>query len=139
MHEERDINSETIPILEERDVVICRQACREWARRIGFNLVDQTRITTAASELARNIHEYAGAGEVIIQEVDDETRRGIKITFQDQGSGIEDIEHAMKEGTTSHKGMGMGLPGSKKLMDEFYIQSEPEKGTIVTIYKWLPI
>ncbi|NQS99219.1 MAG: anti-sigma regulatory factor [candidate division Zixibacteria bacterium] len=139
MHEERYINSEIIPILEERDVVICRQACREWARRIGFNLVDQTRITTAASELARNIHEYAGAGEVIIQEVEDETRRGIKITFQDQGPGLDDVEEAMKEGYTSHKGMGMGLPGSKKLMDEFYIQSEPEKGTSVTIYKWLPI
>jgi serine/threonine-protein kinase RsbT len=139
MSAETTLQSERVFVKEERDVVLCRQACREWAKRIGFNLVDQTRITTAASELARNIHEYAKSGEVIVQEVTIDNRRGIKIIFVDRGPGIPDVEKAMAEGWTSHKGMGMGLPGSKKLMDEFFIESALNKGTTVIIYKWLPL
>ena len=139
MNNNHDSQVEVIEIGAEKDVVICRQACREWARKIGFNLVDQTRITTAASELARNIHEYAGKGEVTIEEVQKEGKTGIKIVFEDNGPGLDDIEKAMSEGYTSHRGMGMGLPGSKKLMDEFFIESEFGKGTKVTTYKWLPL
>lgn len=129
---------EVIEIYTERDIVICRQACRDWAKILGFNLVDQTRITTSASELARNIHDYAKSGEVIIEADESEGKRGIKITFNDKGPGIDDIEEAMNEGWTTKGSMGMGLPGSKKLMDDFYINSEKGRGTTVIIWKWLP-
>ena len=129
---------EVILIEEERDIVICRQACREWAKNIGFNLVDQTRITTSASELARNIHDYAGSGEVIIADAEENGRMGIKIIFKDSGPGIANIEQALGEGWTTKGSMGMGLPGSKKLMDDFEIISDPASGTQVTIWKWLP-
>jgi serine/threonine-protein kinase RsbT len=105
---------------------------------MGFNLVDQTRITTAASELARNIQEYAGTGEVTIEEIEEQERRGIKIVFEDHGPGIPDIDKAMSEGWSSHRGIGMGLPGTKKLMDDFKLESQVGKGTKVTIIKWLP-
>lgn len=137
MSDEVQQDFEVIEITEEQDIVICRQACREWAKAIGFNLVDQTRITTAASELARNIHDYAKSGKVIIYEVDEEDNKGIKIVFEDHGPGIANIEEALKEGWTSKGSMGMGLPGSKKLMDDFNIVSEVGKGTTVTIWKWL--
>jgi len=130
----------TNPINEEKDVVLCRRACREEAKKHGFNLVDQTRITTAASELARNVYEYAGKGETRIEllEPDDPTDGsvGLRLIFEDQGPGIPDIEKALGEGWTSHRGMGLGLPGAKKLMDEFTIESEVGKGTRVTIVKW---
>lgn len=132
------IDQETIHIGEEKDVVFCRQACREWAKRMGFNLVDQTRITTAASELARNIHEYTGEGDVIIQSVEYEYKQGLLVIFIDHGKGIENVELAMSEGWTSHRGIGMGLPGSKRLMDEFSIESKVGVGTTVKICKWLP-
>ncbi len=138
MGEDSSLNYEVVEINEEQDVVLCRQICREWAKNIGFNLVDQTRITTSASELARNIHDYAGNGEVIIEQVDDGNRRGIKITFKDKGPGIPDVEKAMNEGYTTRGSMGMGLPGSKKLMDDFSIISKPNEGTTVIIWKWLP-
>jgi serine/threonine-protein kinase RsbT len=129
---------EKILIQEERDIVICRQICRQFAYMMGFNLVDQTRITTAASELARNIQEYAGTGEVTIEEIEEQERRGIKIVFEDHGPGIPDIDKAMSEGWSSHRGIGMGLPGTKKLMDDFKLESQVGKGTKVTIIKWLP-
>ena len=138
MSDDYQSEGEVIQISEERDIVICRQACREWAKSIGFNLVDQTRITTSASELARNIHDYAGSGEVRIEEIEDNGRSGIKIVFKDEGPGIPNLEQALGEGWTSKGSMGMGLPGSKKLMDDFEIVSEAGKGTIVTIRKWMP-
>ncbi|MBC8278307.1 MAG: anti-sigma regulatory factor [FCB group bacterium] len=138
MSDEYQSEGEVIQVSEERDIVICRQACREWAKSIGFNLVDQTRITTSASELARNIHDYAGTGEVTIEEIEDNGRTGIKIVFKDEGPGIANLEQAMGEGWTSKGSMGMGLPGSKKLMDDFEIISESGKGTTVTIWKWMP-
>lgn len=139
MPEDTSTNREIIEIKEERDIVICRQACRDWAKNLGFNLVDQTRITTSASELARNIHDYAKSGEVIIEETENaQGKRGIKITFNDHGPGIADVEVAMSEGWTTKGSMGMGLPGSKKLMDDFYIASKIGEGTTVIIWKWLP-
>ena len=126
-----------IAITTEHDIVLCRRACREVAKDYHFNLVDQTRITTAASELARNIFEYAGTGKVTIEIMDNATGDiGLKAVFQDSGPGIEDLDSAMREGWTSHKGMGLGLPGSRKLVDEFDIQSTLGEGTTVTIIKW---
>lgn len=126
-----------ITIEDEQDVVLCRRVCREAARELGFNLVDQTRITTAASELARNIFEYADTGDVVLFSVqNDAGEDGLRIEFRDKGPGIDNVEDAMGEGWTSHRGMGLGLPGSRKLMDEFEIQSEPGKGTTVIVTKW---
>lgn len=127
----------TIPIREEQDIVTCRRACREAARELDFNLVDQTRITTAASELARNIYEYAGEGEVVIEQVDDEMKgTGLCLRFIDHGPGIENIGQALGEGWSSHRGMGLGLPGSRRLMDDFSLKSVPGEGTKVTVVKW---
>ena len=126
-----------IPIENEHDIVLCRRSSRELARELGFNLVDQTRITTTASELARNIYEYAQKGEVVIDAIENgEGHIGLKMEFIDEGPGIENVETALGEGWTSHRGMGLGLPGSKKLMDEFNIESTVGKGTKVTVIKW---
>lgn len=104
----------TIPIEREEDIVTCRRACREEAKKLKFNLVDQTRITTASSELARNIFEYAKSGEVRIEEVEERGIPGLQIVFQDHGPGIVNVDQALEEGWTSHRGMGLGLPGAKK-------------------------
>lgn len=130
-------NLVTVVIDEERDIVYCRQECRAKAKEIGFSLVDQTRITTAASELARNIYEYAKRGEVTIEQVENDDRRGIRMIFADKGPGIANIEDALSEGWSSHRGMGMGMPGSKRLMDEFTVISELGVGTTITATKWL--
>lgn len=126
-----------IPIKEEKDIVIARQRAREVAKNMNFSITDQTRIITAVSELSRNIFEYADSGIVVIEINSKETRKGIMISFTDEGPGIQDIETAMSEGYTSGKGMGLGLPGSKRLMDDFSISSEPGKGTKIVIKKWL--
>lgn len=126
-----------ISIQSEDDIVHCRRTCRELAKNERFGLVDQTRITTVASELARNIFEYAGEGEVQVEIVhNDFGTAGIKMIFKDYGPGITDVSKAMQDGWTSHSGMGLGLPGSKKLMDEFEIESTPGKGTTITTLKW---
>jgi len=126
-----------IIISTEHDIVLCRRACREIAKEYHFTLVDQTRITTAASELARNIFEYASTGRVTISILNGEKDEiGLQAVFSDKGPGIPDIEAAMREGWTSHRGMGLGLPGSRKLVDDFTIESTPGKGTTVTIVKW---
>ena len=120
------------------DVVRLRQAVRERAVAVGFTLVDQTKIVTAASELGRNTIQYGGGGEAIIEVVANGTRRGVRLAFVDQGPGIADIPQAMKEGYTSGGGLGLGLPGAKRLSDEFKIESEPGKGTRVFIVRWKP-
>lgn len=125
-----------VEIETEHDIVRCRRVCREIAKEYGFNLVDQTRITTAASELARNIFEYADKGSMTAEILDFEDQTGIKLVFEDRGPGIDNLDQAMDEGWTSHRGMGLGLPGSRKLMDEFHIESESGKGTRVTVIKW---
>ncbi|MCR4434459.1 MAG: anti-sigma regulatory factor [Clostridiales bacterium] len=125
-----------VEIFHEKDIVIARQTARELTKDMGFGLVDQTRIVTAVSELSRNIFKYAKSGRVIFESVESGKSRGISISFIDKGPGIESIENAMKEGFSTDKGMGLGLPGVKKLMDYFKISSELEKGTTVVIIKW---
>ena len=125
-----------VEIFHEKDIVIARQTARELAIDMGFGLLDQTRIVTAVSELSRNIFKYAKNGKVIFESVENGKKNGLSISFIDKGPGIENIEDAMKEGFSTGKGMGLGLPGVKKLMDDFKISSELEKGTTVVITKW---
>ena len=125
-----------IPIKEESDVVRARVAAKEKARELGFGFVDQTRISTAVSELARNIFVYAGKGEVHIEELKN-PHIGIRISFIDQGPGIADVDMAMKDGWSSTNSMGKGLPGAKRLMSHMQIKSSPGDGTTVIIEKWL--
>lgn len=124
-----------VQIREEQDIVHARAAAKEVARKLGFGLVDQTRISTAVSELARNIYLYAGEGEVHIEELNN--HHGIRVSFIDHGPGIEDIDLAMKDGWSSVKAMGKGLPGAKRLTDHMEINTQPGHGTTVTIEKWL--
>ena len=129
--------SATHGIHTPEDVVAVRQAVRQRAVELGFNLVDQTKLVTAASELARNTLQYGGGGAVLIEGIGDGLRRGLRLTFEDKGPGIADIEQAMQYGYSSGKGMGVGLPGAKWLMDEFDIKSQVGKGTSVTMRKWV--
>jgi serine/threonine-protein kinase RsbT len=118
------------------DVVGIRQAVRQRAVELGFNLVDQTKIVTAASELARNTVQYGGGGTVTIEALEDLGRRGLRLTFADQGPGIADIELAMKDGYTTGGGLGLGLSGARRLSNDFSIESSPGQGTRVTITRW---
>lgn len=118
------------------DVVAIRQAVRQRAVELGFNLVDQTKIVTAASELARNTVQYGGGGRVTIDAVENFGRRGIRLTFEDDGPGIPDVELAMKDGYTTGGGLGLGLSGARRLSNDFTIESTPGKGTRVTITRW---
>lgn len=127
---------ETMIVQVSTDVVLVRQAVRKCAVELGFSLVEQTKITTAASELARNTLEHGGGGTVRLETLLEGNRRGLRLTFADRGPGIADIEMALKDGYTTRGGMGMGLGGSKRLVSEFQIVSEVGKGTIVTIIKW---
>jgi serine/threonine-protein kinase RsbT len=124
------------PIQTSEDVVGVRQTVRQRAVELGFNLVDQTKIVTAASELARNTLQYGGGGTVRLEEVRDGARRGLKLVFEDNGPGIANIELAMKDGYTTGNGLGLGLSGARRLSNEFHIDSEPGKGTRVTIIRW---
>lgn len=126
----------TLPLRRSEDIVRMRQTVREHAVGQGFSLVDQTKIVTAASELARNAIEYGGGGEVEIVEVLNGARKGVRLVFSDQGPGIADIELAMKDGYTSGNGLGLGLGGAKRLSSEFAIESRPGAGTRVTITRW---
>lgn len=127
-------NQHTVQSAE--DVVAIRQSVRQRAVELGFSLVDQTKIVTAASELARNTLQYGGGGRVTIDAVEDFGRRGIRLTFEDEGPGIPDIELAMKDGYTTGGGLGLGLSGARRLSNDFSIQSAPGKGTRVTITRW---
>lgn len=118
------------------DVVLMRQKVREHATSLGFSLVDQTKLVTAASELARNAVIYAGGGEVIIERMTDGLRRGLRLVFTDRGPGIADIALAMKDGYTTGNGLGLGLGGAKRLSNEFSIDSRPGEGTRVAITRW---
>ena len=118
------------------DVVRVRQLTRAFSLEVGLSLVDQTKIVTASSELARNTLDYGGGGEVIAEIVEQGGRRGVRLTFDDKGPGIANIEQALKDGFTSGKGMGLGLGGAKRLSNEFSIVSEPGIGTKVTIARW---
>ena len=120
------------------DIVRLRQAVRERAIGTGFSLVDQTKIVTAASELGRNTIQYGGGGQARISTVVNGTRRGVHLEFVDQGPGIADIQQAMKDGFTTGGGLGLGLSGAKRLSDDFDIDSQPGKGTRVSIVRWKP-
>jgi serine/threonine-protein kinase RsbT len=130
------LKTETLPVKEEVNIVSVRQACRRLAVEIGLSLVDQTKIVTAASELARNLLIYGGGGEVRLEVLQNGLRKGLRVHFEDQGPGIPDIELALRDGFTSGGGMGLGLGGAKRLVNEFEIFSKPGEGTKVTITRW---
>ncbi len=123
-------------IQSSSDVVLVRQAVRQWAVELRFSLVDQTKIVTAASELARNTLDYGGGGTVKLEALQEGIRRGLRLVFEDEGPGIPDIDLALKDGFTTGNGLGLGLSGTKRLVNEFQIVSEVGKGTCVTITKW---
>ncbi len=125
-----------MPIDTENDIVMARKSVREAAVSLGFGVTDVTRIVTAASELTRNIYVYAGSGIMRWQSIN-ENNLGLELVFEDHGPGITDITLAMEPGYTTGKGLGMGLPGTKRLMDEMEIMSEIGKGTTICIRKWL--
>lgn len=131
-----------VPLSEDRsistseDVVAVRQAVRQRAVDLGFSLVDQTKIVTAASELARNTLQYGGGGTLRIEEILQGSRRGLRLVFEDNGPGIPNVEIAMKDGYTTGNGLGLGLSGAKRLSNEFFIESRPGEGTRVTIVRW---
>jgi serine/threonine-protein kinase RsbT len=128
--------SEQRSIQSAEDVVGIRQAVRQRAVELGFNLIDQTKIVTAASELARNTVQYGGGGQLTIEGVEDSGRRGLRLTFEDMGPGIQDVELALRDGFTTGGGLGLGLGGARRLVNEFYIQSRPGEGTRVTVVRW---
>jgi serine/threonine-protein kinase RsbT len=125
------------PIHSENDIVMARKIVREAATALGFGLTDITRIVTAASELTRNIYVYANSGVMRWRSLRNGSDCGLELTFQDSGPGISDIEKAMEPGFTTGRGMGMGLSGSKRLMDELKIESQVGKGTTIVVNKWL--
>ena len=129
--------AERILVATSDDLVTLRRAVRERAAALGFGHTDQVRLVTAASELGRNIVHYAGRGFADIATVNRAGQRGLRLRFEDEGQGISDIELAMKDGYTSGRGLGKGLPGARRLVDEFEITSEVGVGTVVTITKWL--
>ena len=123
-------------IEKEQDVVPFRNRVKEYAVKIGMSLVNQTKLITAASELVRNMLKYAGGGITIIEVISQGRDNGIRLTFQDKGPGIPDINLAMKDGFSSGKSLGIGLPGAKRLVNEFDIKSTVGEGTTVSIIKW---
>jgi serine/threonine-protein kinase RsbT len=127
---------DTVAIRAAEDIVRVRHAVRTWAVKIGLTLVDQTKIVTAASELARNTLDYGGGGEATIETVQNGSRAGLRLTFEDKGPGIADIERAMTDGYTTGGGLGLGLSGAKRLTNEFSISTKVGEGTRVSIVKW---
>ncbi|MDX2230005.1 MAG: anti-sigma regulatory factor [Leptolyngbyaceae cyanobacterium bins.349] len=128
--------AESMQIQSPADVVLVRQMVRQLAVELGFSLVEQTKVVTAASELARNTLDYGGGGMVHLQTLDEGSRRGLKLCFEDQGPGIPDVDLALQDGYTTGNGLGLGLSGTKRLMNEFKIISQPGTGTSVTVIKW---
>ena len=130
------LKSETIQLRTEQDIVQARKIVRLLTQDSGFSLVDQTKLVTAASELARNTVTYGGGGTLFWELLIDGLKKGVRLTFKDDGPGIPDLSLAMKDGWTSGGGLGMGLSGTKRLVNEFDIDSAPGKGTRVTIARW---
>jgi len=126
-----------IPIAHEFDIVSARQKGRELAASMGFSSTDQTLLATAISEVARNIVNYAGTGELVLCDVEEKGRRGVMIVARDRGPGIADTELAMRDGYSTGNSLGVGLPGARRLVDDFQLSSTPGVGTIVTLKKWL--
>lgn len=130
------LRDETLPVRSQADVVGVRQAVRSRAVELGFSLVDQTKIVTAASEIARNTVDYGGGGTLRLELLNDGMRRGLRLTFEDRGPGIPDIQQALKDGFTTGTGLGLGLGGSRRLVNEFEIASRPGEGTRITLIRW---
>lgn len=130
------LRSETLKLNSSEDIVQVRQVVRAWAVEMGFSLVDQTKLVTAASELARNTVIYGGGGTLHLEALNESPRQGLRLTFEDQGPGIPDIDLAMKDGYTTGGGLGLGLGGAKRLVNEFEINSRPGEGTRVVITRW---
>lgn len=130
------LTKDNITIVKEQDVVLFRNRVKEVAVKIKMGLVNQTKLITAGSELVRNMLRYANGGETVIEIVTKGRENGIRITFRDNGPGIANIEQAMRDGFSTGKSLGLGLPGAKRLVNEFSIKSEPGKGTTVTVIKW---
>jgi serine/threonine-protein kinase RsbT len=130
------VSADTLPLTTSEHIVIVRQAVRQRAVEIGFSLVDQTKIVTAASELARNTIQHGGGGRVAVEVVFDGMRRGLRLAFEDEGPGIADVQLAMKDGYSTGGGLGLGLSGAKRLSNEFAISSVPGGGTRVVITRW---
>jgi serine/threonine-protein kinase RsbT len=128
--------NERVPIAASGDVVAVRQVVRVRAIELGFSLVDQTKIVTAASELARNALDYGGGGSVLIESLATGARAGLRLTFEDSGPGIPDIELALRDGYTTGRGLGLGLSGARRLVNEFHLDSRVGEGTRVTITRW---
>jgi serine/threonine-protein kinase RsbT len=131
------LESRSIALEHEQDIVVARNEVRQLARALGFSLTDQTRLATVASELARNVVKYAGRGRLIAQPItDDVGRTGLRLVFEDTGPGIRDLAAAMRDGFSTGGGLGQGLPGSRRLVHDFQIESSPERGTRVSVVRW---
>jgi serine/threonine-protein kinase RsbT len=127
---------EALPIVSDDDIVRVRQRVRDWALQLGFSLVDQTKLVTAASELARNTLVYGKGGTLLVEAVMNESKRGLRLTFEDHGPGIADVDQALKDGFTTGSGLGLGLSGARRLSQDFQITSKPGEGTRVVIGRW---
>ena len=135
-HRQARVARTTLPLRSDEDVVALRKHVRERGVAIALSLVDQTKLVTAASELARNTLKYGGGGEVLLDTLEDGFRRGVGLIFVDRGPGIPDVETALRDGYTTGGGLGLGLGGSRRLVDEFDIDSRPGEGTAVSVVKW---
>jgi serine/threonine-protein kinase RsbT len=131
------LESRTITLEQDHDIAVARNEVRALAAALGFRALDQTRLATVASELARNVVKYAGSGRLIAQPTTTpDGRQALRLIFEDRGPGIPDIDAAMRDGFSTGRGLGKGLPGSKRLVDEFKIESEVGRGTRVTVTRW---
>ncbi len=132
------LKSERLGIRKTEDIVVVRQTVRALALELGFSLVDQTKVVTAASELARNTLVHGGGGTARIEVIENGSRSGLRLVFEDRGPGIPDIQQALQDGFTTSTGLGLGLGGAKRLSNEFEIESRPGEGTRVTAIRWRP-
>lgn len=130
------LKSDRHPLQQEQDIVLTRQWVRQNSMQLGFSLVDQTKLVTAASELARNTIKYGGGGSLLLETLKDGFRKGLRLTFEDKGQGIPNLEEALRDGYSTGGGLGLGLGGAKRLSNEFKITSVPGQGTTVTIARW---
>ena len=130
------LKSDSMPVKTSEDVVLVRTSVRKLAAELRFGIVDQTKIVTAASEIARNTLDYGRGGDMQMESLQNGLKKGLRLIFADKGPGIRNIEQALTDGFTSGNGMGLGLGGTRRLMDEFEIASNPGEGTTVTITKW---
>jgi serine/threonine-protein kinase RsbT len=130
------LRHETRPVRSDEDVVLVRRTVREWAVAAGFSLVDQTKLVTAASEIARNVVNYGGGGSLRLEALNDGARRGLRLVFEDEGPGIPDVDQALKDGFTTGGGLGLGLGGARRLVNEFEIRTKAGEGTQVALTRW---